>query len=109
MAFVKGMPRPANAGRKKGSKNKKTLLRVADVFADKNIEPVTEILRLIDQLDEPRDKLKAWLELLSYCQAKPRDEMPPDDGDEADALIENFENVTDETLMKIATMKNEAS
>lgn len=80
MAFKKGEPRPANAGRKKGSLNRKTIARVADVLAEKDINPTEKILELIQKGHlEPRDEVKAWLELLSYTQAKPK---PTEEGDE---------------------------
>lgn len=89
MAFVKGQPRPPNAGRKKGSKNKKKVARVADYLADQNINPAEEILALIHGKDKdgepfltPYAKVQAWMDLLSYCQAKPKEiEIDADDDD----------------------------
>lgn len=85
MKFEKGMQKPANSGRKKGTPNKKKLVRVSDLLADKEINPAGEILKLINTGTlEPKDELKAWSELLSYCQPKPRDEGPDDDGNDDD-------------------------
>lgn len=83
MKFQKGMPRPINSGRKKGSKNKKKIARVSDVLTEKDINPAEKILELIPFLDE-KDAIEAWFDLLSYCQSKPKqveeEEIDPDEG-----------------------------
>lgn len=107
MGFQKGMPRPANAGRKKGSKNKKKLLRVAELLAEKDINPVDKVLRLIEHM-EPKDAAKAWLELLSYCQTKAREDESGDEMADDDDLLDQFEQVTDEALLKLVKADNEA-
>jgi hypothetical protein len=42
------------------------------LLAEKNINPIEEILKLLPTL-EPRDQVKTWLDIQSYVQAKPRD------------------------------------
>lgn len=109
MGFQKGQPRPPNAGRKKGSKNKKKVARVADYLAERDINPAMEILALIQGKDEegkdlltPFAKAQAWFDLLAYCQAKPKEvESDGDAADDDSDLLETFENVTDATLLKI--------
>jgi hypothetical protein len=74
VAFQKGQPRPPTAGRKKGTPNKATLLKVEEVLAQKGINPVEEILALIPDLP-PVAQAKTWLELLQYTQAKKREDI----------------------------------
>jgi hypothetical protein len=44
----------SNRGRPAGSPNKSKLLRVEDLLAEKNVNPIEEILKLLPTL-EPRD------------------------------------------------------
>ena len=112
MPFQKGQPRHENAGRKKGSKNKKKIARVAEFLAEKNINPAQEILNLINGVDEmgkpllnAHGKLMAWFDLLSYCQGKPKAEDEGGGGGESgEQILDQFEGVTDETLLKLAAM-----
>lgn len=70
--FQKGNPKPPNSGRKKGTPNKKKLKKVAEVLAESGIEPASEIIKEIALMDEPKDRAKAWCDLLAYCEAKPK-------------------------------------
>lgn len=107
MKFQKGMPRPANAGRKKGSLNKKKIPKVSDFLANKDLNPAEEILKILEEdkeLPEKKQKISKlgqidiWLDLLSYCQGKPKDEAEPSgDDDEPDALDE----LSDEQLLRL--------
>ena len=74
MAFKKGQSKPSTSGRKKGVKNKKTLLKVEEFLAIKNVHPVEELVRLLPKLD-PADAAKTLLELLKFIQPqlKPSD------------------------------------
>lgn len=81
MKFEKGQPKPESSGRKKGTPNKKKIVKVADLLAEQNINPAEKILNIIPTLD-PEDQVKAWLDLLSYCEAKPKDQGPDGDGDD---------------------------
>lgn len=96
--FIKGQPRHPGAGRQKGSKNKKKIAKVADLLAEKDINPVERILAIIPTL-EPQDQVKSWLDLLSYCEAKPKAIEMPVGGDDED--LEDFEDVSNEDLLKI--------
>lgn len=81
--FKKGMTRHPNAGRKKGTPNKKRAVRIADYLAEKEINPAEKILELIPSLS-PREQVDAWLELQSYVEAKPKprdDDADPPDSD----------------------------
>jgi hypothetical protein len=76
--FKKGMPKPAGSGRKKGTPNKTKLVRVADLFAEQGINPVDKVMELLPDM-RPEAQAKVWLELLSYCQAKPKEELVGED------------------------------
>ena len=96
MKFQRGAPRPINSGRKKGSKNKRKVAKVADYLAEREINPAAEILRIIPSLDE-KDQVSTWLDLLSYCQAKPKDE-----GIDTGALDPSeFEGVSNAELLQL--------
>lgn len=90
--FQKGNP-----GRRPGSKNKKKIVKVADLLAEKEINPVEKILALIPSLD-PQDQVKSWLDLLSYCQSKPKAVEEPQDDDED---LEDFDEVSNADLIKL--------
>lgn len=107
MQFQKGMPRPANAGRKKGSLNKRKIPKVADFLAEKGLNPAEEILKILEQ-DKKQPKkdrkiskygeIEIWLDLLSYCQAKPKEMLDASDDDE---LSEELSETPTETLLRI--------
>lgn len=100
MRFQKGQPRSPNAGRKKGSKNKKKLLKVSDVLAEADLQPVQEIIDLLSNGDlKDRDRLDAWFNLLSYCQAKPKEAAEDQMDDEG--FLESLDGVSNESLLKI--------
>lgn len=94
--FQKGNP-----GRRPGSKNKKKIVKVADLLAEKEINPVEKILELMPSLD-PQDQVKSWLDLLSYCQAKPRAEELSD----FDEDLEDFDEVSNADLIKLVRPPN---
>lgn len=104
MSFIKGQPRPPNAGRKPGSKNKKRVPRVVDFLAENDINPVAQILSILGAKDasgqytlkNPKDRADIWLDLLSYCQGKPKevDEFFDDEPNETD-------DIPTETLLSI--------
>lgn len=72
MPFEKGQSKVPGSGRKKGSKNKKRVPRVVEHLAENDIYPVVQILELIPTLDSA-EQIETWLELLSYCEAKPKE------------------------------------
>ncbi len=78
--FKKGDPKPPNSGRKPGQINRKSLMKVADFFVKKGIEPVEAIYALMEDL-KPDRAVQVWLELLSYCEpkAKVEDQATPMD------------------------------
>jgi hypothetical protein len=73
---------PGQSGNPSG-RARRVLPRPDQVLADKGISPVEEILKLLPEL-RPTDQVKTWLELLSYCAAKPKGHA--DDDDEARKL-----------------------
>lgn len=57
-----------------GGRPKKLLARVEVTLHQAGKDPVEEILKLLPKL-APALQLKAWLELLTYVQAKPKPEV----------------------------------
>jgi hypothetical protein len=69
MPFQKGQ-----GGRPRGALNKRKILQVEDVLFSVGADPTSQLLKLIkDGNLGDRDKARIWIELLSYCQSKPRD------------------------------------
>lgn len=103
MAFQKGQTKPAGSGRKKGTPNKATVVSAYEAFAAKGQSPAEMILERLDKL-EVQDQIKVLLELLSYCQAKPK-EAPSKAGkstdDEADEGISTFDDLSDDDAIAI--------
>jgi hypothetical protein len=104
MAFQPGQGRPPGSGRKPGSQNKKSVAKVADVLAERDINPVAEILALIPELPYASQKIKAYMDLLSYCEAKPKEiESSPDDLPTDEDLINQLKDVSDSALLTLVT------
>lgn len=98
MPFQKGQPKPANSGRKKGTKNR--LRRVADALQAEGLEPVLEVIKLLrfgDMKDKDRGDL--WMQLVSYCQARPKDFEGDDGGDDDDP--DPLDGLTEAQLLKL--------
>lgn len=95
--------------------NKKTVAKVSEFLADKGINPADEVLKIINEKKIVHDsktnlqkeefalaaqaRADLWLELLSFCHAKPKTleiNPPKDPFDESD-----FANVKTEDLMKV--------
>jgi hypothetical protein len=106
MRFQKGMPRPANAGRKKGSLNKKKFKKVAEVLAEHDICLVADILDLIINGDlKDKDRLDAKIQLLAYCQAKTKEDADSGVGSD-DELLEKYGDMSDEDILRIVPPKS---
>ncbi len=84
--------RPGISGNAAG-RPKKLLKRPDEVLHEQGISPVAEILKLIPSLRES-DQLKAWLELLSYCAAKPKEIS-------VDAANTPLSSLTDDELLRL--------
>jgi hypothetical protein len=54
-----------------GGRPKKLITRVDEILHGLKLNPTTELIALIPQL-KPREQAEIWMELLSYCQAKPK-------------------------------------
>ena len=101
MAFQKGNPRPPNAGRKPGSKNKKTIIGAYDVLANRDKNPVEEILNIVDSLP-PWDQINAWFKLLEWIEPKAKVREGAEDDSDSDAeLISKFKNTPVSDILKI--------
>lgn len=68
MGFKPGMPRPANAGRKKGTPDKKSLL-VKEILENNGINLVEKILNELPELSS-NDRVKALVQMLPYVYPK---------------------------------------
>lgn len=109
--FQKGHPPLKGAGRPPGSPNRKKYRKASEVLEALGFNPIEEILAILKADDEVRHKdpeagmspnarIQVWLELLAYCQGKPKEvEAPQTESDEE--LLEKLEGVTDETLLSL--------
>lgn len=68
MAHPRGTPKPPTSGRKKGTPNKVTQ-SIQQFFDDNGIFIPEKIIELMPEL-EPRDRMKAWLEVAQYVYPK---------------------------------------
>lgn len=93
------MKRHPNAGRRIGTPNKKSILRVSEVLIAKEVNPTEEILKLIPLL-EPEDQLKAWGLLLSYTETKPR-ENDEDPKESTADVVQQLRDVSDSKLIAV--------
>jgi len=65
--FKKGEPRAENAGRKKGTKNKKTLLTVEEILLKYDVNPIEELIKIAQEPDVKMDiKKDCWKEVSKY-------------------------------------------
>lgn len=96
--FSKGMSKIQGSGRQKGSVNKKKLKKVSDVLAESDLDPVKQIVSILQSGElKPRDEADVWLQLLSYCQAKPKES----DGADSEFNPEDFDEVATADLLKL--------
>jgi hypothetical protein len=65
MAFKKGDPKPANSGRKKGTKNKNNL-GVQERLEQKGINCIDEILEIARTTEDEQIRFQCYKELLKY-------------------------------------------
>jgi hypothetical protein len=71
--------KPGQSGNPNG-RPKKLLLSVDAMCAKDGKHPYTELMLLLPDL-RPREQAEIWLQLLSYCQGKPKDVPVEDDSD----------------------------
>lgn len=86
MPFKPGDRHPG-AGRPKGSKNKKRVLRVEETLVAKGLNPIEEIIRLIPELKK-EEQVEAWQKLVPYYQAPIKVNEPGDEDEEWEDLPE---------------------
>jgi hypothetical protein len=105
--FKKGMPRPPNAGRKKGSKNKKKILRVEEVLLESNFHPIQHILNLLPELT-PSEQTATCLKLIKYLQPELKaQEVDPNtfNSDSDSEETEATDNLTNADLIALVQSK----
>ncbi len=114
MGFLKGHPRPEGSGRQKGTPNKKTVAKVSDYLGEQGVNPAEEVLKIINEkkmvttregLQQEEFALSSaaradlWLELLSFCHAKPKTlEIKQSD---PDVDTSEFDDVSSEALLQV--------
>ncbi len=70
MAFARGKPRPANSGRRKGSRNKSTLAGAPKTYPGA-LEHLAKVMTSADGTITPDLKLRAAVALAQYQHSKP--------------------------------------
>ncbi len=85
MSFARGQPRPANAGRKKGARNKRTLAAAARPDALAHLE---KVMTSTDGTITPDLKLRAAIALAQYQYPKPAPTYVAVDGYEEPKTVE---------------------
>lgn len=98
MKFQKGQPKLPGSGRKKGTPNKRRISKVGEVLAEHDMNPASEIIKEIALMDEPKDRANAWIDLLAYCEAKPK---TVEENDDDDFNPEDFKDISTEELLRI--------
>ena len=114
MGFMKGQARPVGSGRQPGTPNKKTVAKVSDYLGERGVNPAEEILKIIQEkkMVTTREghqqeefvlassaRADLWLELLSFCHAKPK--MLELKHFESEPDVSEFDNVATDDLMKV--------
>jgi hypothetical protein len=101
MKFQKGQPRPVNAGRKKGAKNRTKLRQISEILAENGFDPIQEVIDILNE-DDPTKELRPsvraeiCMNLAAYCYAKPKEiEGDTDDGDDL------IDELSDEQLLRL--------
>jgi hypothetical protein len=95
LATAPNMFKPGQSGNP-GGRPKKLLKRVDEMCHADGKHPYTELMRLLPELKE-REQAEIWLQLLSYCQARPKQLTLDDDDDE----IKNLKNLSMKELMRL--------
>ena len=58
----------------RGGKRRRLLASVEERMHAQGVNPADELLKLYSVADDIKDKIRIMIELLSYCQPKPREE-----------------------------------
>lgn len=93
MGFKPGTPKPANSGRKRGTANKKTILRVTDFVANNDIEIAAKIWEAIEAIETPVERAKALLALYKFIEPEAKEPLGSDD-EEPDSSLDIISIVT---------------
>lgn len=108
--FKKGDPKPPTSGRKKGGRNKKRLPKVSEFLAEIGLNPLAELIDMLEETDPDKvvgQKLRAdiWMELLSYCEAKPKHiDLEGEDDD-----LSEFDDIPNSEFLKLIKKPEEVS
>lgn len=77
-----------------GGKPKRLLPRVDEILYKAGLNPTDELMKLMPTL-RPREQAEIWLELLAYCQAKPKHH------DEAKEVLDELKALSTQELLKL--------
>ena len=65
-------------GRKKGSKNKNTLLKVDEVLLNANINPIEKLIEIAESKETSTEQqIRYWIEIAKYCYPRFKSLEPP--------------------------------
>ena len=65
-------------GRKKGSKNKNTLLKVDEVLLNANINPIEKLIEIAESKETSSEQqIRCWIEIVKYCYPRFKSLEPP--------------------------------
>jgi hypothetical protein len=85
MKFQKGVPRPANAGRKKGSKNKKKIMLVDEFIRSQDINIAGQWYAAVLEIEKPAERAKALSEIYRYLDAPVKEKLSIEDEEETES------------------------
>ena len=100
MAFEKGMKKVKGSGRKKGQKNRKTLLKLEETLIQSNFNPIEQLLKIYGEL-EAKDKVSVCFDLMRYLEPKLKDVGPEDMAIKQEAVASPLASKSTEALVKL--------
>ena len=62
--------KPGEGGRPKGSKNRFKITSIKDYFEDKKIQPIDEMWKLYNQINDPVAKMAFWIKILPWVETR---------------------------------------
>lgn len=87
-------------GRKKGSKNKKTIFNLKDCLARRDITPGDQLLNELALIVDPKDRFQGWLKILEFCEPKKRAALTIE-SEHKDEVEDEYVNMSDEALLRL--------
>ena len=73
MAFEQGHGK--TGGRKKGTPNKKTLIKAGDLLVELDVNPIQKLIEIAESSETTTDQqIRCWQEISKYTYSKPKAE-----------------------------------